>query len=60
MANADLTPEQYEMLFGERPPHVDQRRRIGQRIADFLRRHPVDSAIIGLLLVGGLVSLFLG
>lgn len=60
MRNADLTPEQYEMLFGERPPEAEQRRRIGQRIGDFIRRHPIDATVIGLLLFGVLLSLFLG
>lgn len=59
MVNADLTPEQYEMLFGEQPPDVEPRRRIGQRLAGFVRRHPIDAVIIGLLVFGGLVSLFL-
>lgn len=72
---ADLTPEQYEMLFGEPPPppaatgrltfseitpgHRRSTKRTRALVAR-IREHPVDAAIVGLLIVGAVVGVFFG
>ena len=69
---ADLTPEQYEMLFGEPPPQATTPGSLTfsevtpvqsafpkrtRRLAGRIREHPIDAAVIGLLLVGALVGI---